>query len=126
MRKYIAVATTTGKKILRNTLAVAAVLCAVALPGYCATATSTIDFSGGSGGTISASTSVGGVVNAGTFTVPFNQLIISGAGTAADNGTWLLTSNLTMVAGTGTTFNFTLTGTVGSLRQAALAPRVII
>lgn len=115
MRKInIAGATTTGKRILRNTVGLALVLCAVAVPGYSATATGTIDFSGLTGGTISASTTVGGIVNAGSFTVPFNELIISGAGDAADDGTWLLTSNLTMAAGTGTTFNFTLTGTVGA------------
>jgi hypothetical protein len=109
-----AVATAACGKFLKNTLGIAAVLCAVAIPGYCGTATGTIDFSGIGGGTIAASTTVGGVINATTFTVPFNELIISGAGTAADDGTWLLTDNLTMVAGTGNTFNFTLTGTVGA------------
>ena len=109
-----AVALTTGKKLVRKTLGIAAVLCAVAIPGYCGTATGTIDFSGGGGGNISASTTVGGIINAATFTVPFNELIINGAGNAADDGTWLLTSNLTMAAGSGTTFNFTLSGTVGA------------
>jgi hypothetical protein len=106
---YKAVATTTGKKLL-NTLGIAAALCAVALPGYCGTATSTIDFSGGSGGTIVASTTVGGVVNAASFSVPFNQLFIAGAATASDDGTWLLTSTALTLSGD----TFTLTGTVGS------------
>lgn len=110
-----AAATAAGSRLLRKTIGIAAVLCAVALPGYCGTATSTIDFSGIGGGTISASETVGGVVNAASFTVPFNQLIISGAGNAADDGTWLLSSTaLTMAAGGGNTFNFTLTGTVSS------------
>jgi hypothetical protein len=117
---HTAVAMTTGKKLLSNTLGVAAVICALAVPGYSATATSTIDFSGGGGGTISASETVGNTVNAGTFTVPFNQLFIAGAGDANDDGTWLLTStNLTMAAGTGTTFNFTLTGTIASCLSGA-------
>jgi hypothetical protein len=111
---------TTGKKLLRNTVGIAAVLCAAAIPGYSATATGTIDFSGGGGGAISASTTVGGVVNAGSFTVPFNQLFIAGAGTAADDGTWLLTSTaLTMASGGSGTYNFTLTGTVGSCLSGA-------
>jgi hypothetical protein len=90
-------------------------LCAAALPSYGSTATSTIDFSGGTGGTIVASTSApNGTITTASFTVPFNQLFISGAADANDDGNWTLTSTaLTMVAGSGSTFNFTLTGTVG-------------
>ena len=111
MRKYIAGATTTGKKILRNTVGIAAVLCAVAVPGYSATATGTIDFSGtaGSGAEIVGSTTAGGSLT--SFSVPFTQLFIAGAGDAADDGHWTLTSTaLTLGAGNV----FTLTGTIGT------------
>jgi hypothetical protein len=117
---YNAVATTTGKKLLRRVAGVAAVLCAVALPGYSATANGTIDFSGGSGGTIVASASTGGLVTTSSFSVPYNQLFIAGAGVGADDGFWQLSStSLTMVAGTGTTYNFTLTGTIGACQAGA-------
>jgi hypothetical protein len=105
-----AVAMTTGKKLLRNTLGIAAVLCAAAAPGYSATATSTIDFSGTGGGTIIGSTTVGGNLTASSFSVPFTQLAIGNAADAADDGTWLLTSTNLKLSGD----TFTLSGTIST------------
>jgi len=103
-----------------NFIGIALAVCAAAIPGYGSTATGTINFSGLTGGAISASTTVGGVVNASTFTVPFNQLVIGGAGDAADDGTWLLTgTNLTMATGSAGSYNFTLAGTVGTCVSGA-------
>jgi hypothetical protein len=105
-----AVAMTTGKKLLRNTLGIAAVLCIAAVPGYSATATSTIDFSGTGGGTIVGSTTTGGNLVASSFTVPFTQLAIGNAADAADDGTWLLTGTNLKLSGD----TFTLSGTISS------------
>jgi len=101
---------TTGKKLLRNALGVAAVLCVAAVPGYSATATSTIDFSGTGGGTIVGSTATNGNLTASSFSVPFTQLAIGNAADAADDGTWLLTSTNLKLSGD----TFTLSGTISS------------
>jgi hypothetical protein len=113
---YNAVATTTGKKILRNTLGVAAVFCAVAAPGYCATA-ATLNFTGA--GSASPTILVNGdsaTETLSSFSAPISSVIIKNAADANDDGTWTITGAGGLGTGTETLVGntLTITGALGT------------
>jgi hypothetical protein len=119
---YTAGAAITGKKILRNTFGLAALICAASVPGYCATAFLSY---GGSWTTLSGTSSSEIVVNcAGTcsntnetlssFSVPITSVQISGTTDTADIGTWSITGGTESYSLSGGTVTVTVNGTIGT------------
>jgi hypothetical protein len=113
--RNIAVSTATGRGLLRNTIAIALVLCAAAVPGYCSTsfltfsgtnpATGTIQVTGDS--TSESLTSLSGI--------SYQTLVVSNALDANDDGTWSLTGALMGLSSN----TLTLNGTIGSCTAGA-------
>ncbi len=109
-----AVATTTGKNLLRTTAGIAAVLCAAAIPGYCATSVD-LTFSGNTG-------TAGQIVVLGTgssetlssFTAPITVLDITGATDSGDNAYWNITGGTETITASGGKEIVTISGTIGS------------
>jgi hypothetical protein len=117
---YSAVATTTGKKLLRNTLGLAAVLCVAAVPGYCSTSFlsytgswTTLPGSPGNNITIDCTSNCGNETLS-SFSVPVTQLTVSNAADAADNGQWTITGGTEVYALSGSTVTMTVSGTIGT------------
>ena len=111
-----AVAMTTGKKLLRGTLGVAALICAASMPGYCATAF--LSYTAG-WGTLTGAQNItlnftGSNETLSSFTVPVVQLTVSNAIDTADNGQWAITGGTEVYALSGSTVTITVDGTIGA------------
>jgi len=115
-----AVAKTTGKRILRNTLGMAALICAASVPGYCATAflsytSSWSTLTGGNGITVTcAGTCSNSNETLSGFSVPITQLTITNAADTADNGQWSITGGSEVYSLSGSQVTMTVTGTIGT------------
>ena len=100
MRNIYTGAAMTGKKILRNTFGIAALVCAASIPGYCATSflsytDSWAGLAGAPGTNITTNCSSNPCSNTNetlsSFSVPVNLLTVSNAADAADDGAWTIT-----------------------------------
>jgi len=95
-------------RLLYTTLIITAGILITAAPGY---SSASLNFTGtGSTGTVTVTGNSNTETLSSLSGAPFTQVIISGATTAADNGTWLL--NSTSLTASGSTI--TLNGTFGS------------
>jgi len=113
-----AVAMTTGKKFLRNTAGIAALVFAASVPGYCSTAFmsytgSWTTLSGGNDITVNCTSNCGNETLS-SFSVPITQLTISSAADTADNGQWSITGGTEVYNLTGSTVTMTVSGTINT------------
>ena len=106
---------TTGKKLLKNTVGIAAAICAFSLPGYCSTATLTYTGLLGSSNSITV-TGNSNTETLSSFSAPISIIQISGMADASDNAYWNVTSGLeTITAGSKAgTEVVTITGAIGT------------
>jgi hypothetical protein len=117
-----AVATTTGSRLLRNTLGLAALLCAASIPGYSATAFLSYTgawstLSGTPSSEIETNCTAGSCGTNETlsaFAVPISQLTISNSADSADNGQWSITGGVETYSTVGGHVTMTVTGTIGT------------
>ena len=120
MRNIYTVGVATAGKILKNTMGIAALICAASVPGYCATSflsytDSWTSLSGGNGITTNCSGTCSNFNETlSNFSVPINLLTVTNAADAADDGQWTITGGTVVFNLSGSTVTMTVCGTIGS------------